>query len=80
MMKKAYEVCKALALPPFIQTELVFLKEYIMVMAPLAAVFFCVEFGVVLMRLCDWCCNTLLLFVWKLLVKYLPGTCTRLSI
>jgi len=30
--------------------------------------------------LCDWCCNTLLLFVRKLRLKYVPGTCTRLSI
>ena len=39
-----------------------------------------VSIGAVLMRLCDWCCNTLQLFVRKLRLKYVPGTCTRLSI
>ena len=34
--KKLTEVCKAVGLPPFIQSDLAFLKEYVSVMAPLA--------------------------------------------
>lgn len=34
---KLVELCKAVGLPPFVQTEITFLKEYVEVMAPLAA-------------------------------------------
>lgn len=33
---KLNDVCKALSLPPFVQTEINFLKEYLLLMAPIA--------------------------------------------